>query len=622
MASLRQRMRRMIKGDPIARLKRRRKTATAVYSNHAIIQTALLVIGLAWMLIIPSDAPAQWTYIDENALQPGQVNTYWNWGDVGRADNYLRELEELRDRNASSRERAEYFSTEFAKLGLPTEIQQFNFTTSMSNFGGENSYAVFSAPRASGTEAIIISASWISHTGGYNLRGIATLMSLASFLKGYSHWSKNLIFVIPDGYLEGMQAWLCSYHGATQKTLDADPLNLPSGVVWTSLNIDYPGHSFSHLGVFREGINGRLPNQDLINSFRIISYTASVPVVLYDHIEPSEYPGRQQLNDFLPSWIPQSVLDNPSVLEYAYRARNVLKHFGYQARGKASGIHGLLHQYRIDAITLYAVPSNGPHGFYALGKILESTLRTMNNLLERLHASFFFYIMPNAGRFLKIGVYLPSAILVGAALMFGGLGEWTKAGWLEIVEVDGEKTRRQWVSRSRDLVPALQIVLATHILGAGTFWAVQRSLVIRSPSTYLPLIALVTMIAPLAILLLPVGRAADRAPLHMLLKATTLCLASTAISVTSVLNFSLASLLAIVFGIPLTFAGPACSFTARLLKYFFYAVLAVGWMWLHDEVRDALLQWEMLGVWLAPVVCMLYTPFMIQAGIASLYSLG
>jgi hypothetical protein len=32
--------------------------------------------------------------------------------------------------------------------------------------------------------------------------------------------------------------------------MDAEYLKLSSGVIWTALNIDYPGHSFSHLGVF------------------------------------------------------------------------------------------------------------------------------------------------------------------------------------------------------------------------------------------------------------------------------------------------------------------------------------------------------------------------------------
>lgn len=41
------------------------------------------------------------------------------------------------------------------------------------------------SPRASGSEAIVVSASWLSEVGEqpYNLRGIATVMALAGFLK-------------------------------------------------------------------------------------------------------------------------------------------------------------------------------------------------------------------------------------------------------------------------------------------------------------------------------------------------------------------------------------------------------------------------------------------------------
>ena len=42
------------------------------------------------------------------------------------------------------------------------------------------------------------------------------------------------------------------FSGSSCKKIDLDvqPLEFMSGVIWTSLNIDYPGHSFSHLGVF------------------------------------------------------------------------------------------------------------------------------------------------------------------------------------------------------------------------------------------------------------------------------------------------------------------------------------------------------------------------------------
>ena len=94
-----------------------------------------------------------------------------------------------------------------------------------------------------------------------------------------------------------------------------------------------------------EGLNGRLPNQDLINSFRVISqHTGNVPVLLYDHYEPSEFPGREQIRHFFPSWLPDWIREHGDVIEYGYRAKNMLKHFAYQAKGRASGAHGLFHQ--------------------------------------------------------------------------------------------------------------------------------------------------------------------------------------------------------------------------------------------------------------------------------------
>ena len=100
-------------------------------------------------------------------------------------------------------------------------------------------------------------------------------------------------------------------------------------------------------------------------------------------------------------------------------------------------------------------------------------MRTMNNLLERLHASFFFYIMANPGQFLKIGMYLPSAILVGASLMFGGLGSWVEAGWYEQwVEKSGGAKR--WARRTRDLLPAARLVALSHVLGLLLYFAVSR----------------------------------------------------------------------------------------------------------------------------------------------------
>jgi len=86
-------------------------------------------------------------------------------------------------------------------------------------------------------------------------------------------------------------------------------------------------------------MNGRLPNQDLLNSFRWISvYTGGVPVVINDHADNQE-----TIERFL-SWLPHFLRERPDIRKYFYQARNVISQFRYQARGTPSGVHGIFHQ--------------------------------------------------------------------------------------------------------------------------------------------------------------------------------------------------------------------------------------------------------------------------------------
>ena len=116
-------------------------------------------------------------------------------------------------------------------------------------------------------------------------------------------------------------------------------------------------------------------------------------------------------------------------------------------------------------------------------------MRTMNNLLERLHASFFFFLLVRPEIFMKIGMYLPSAILVGTAMLISGLGEWVNAGWLltSIASVDDEKSEKaqtpmaeKWVRRDRPVLDAVTVMASTHAVGYVLFEAVSRRLVSRT----------------------------------------------------------------------------------------------------------------------------------------------
>lgn len=80
---------------------------------------------------------------------------------------------------------------------------------------------------------------------------------------------------------------------------------------------------------------------------------------------------------------------------------------------------------------------------------------------------------------MKIGMFLPSAILVSVAMLFKGLGEWVDAGWIrEVSEVSLKdngslekepRTKDTWRNRRRPMLSVLIIMMATHVLGVLVF---------------------------------------------------------------------------------------------------------------------------------------------------------
>lgn len=98
--------------------------------------------------------------------------------------------------------------------------------------------------------------------------------------------------------------------------------------------------------------------------------------------------------------------------------------------------------------------------------IMESTLRSINNLLERFHASFFFYLLTHPGWFIKIGNYLPAAILLGAGLTVEGLRMWIESGWVRVRgHTKGEF--RAWKRRGRKVDLIVKLFGVAFLAGLG-----------------------------------------------------------------------------------------------------------------------------------------------------------
>lgn len=95
---------------------------------------------------------------------------------------------------------------------------------------------------------------------------------------------------------------------------------------------------------------------------------------------------------------------------------------------------------------------------------------------------------------MKIGMFLPSAVLVGVAMIFWGLGQWVEAGWVQespsglqrqdkeddrkvtdAANATGSTVQATWRPRRRPVLPAIVTILATHIIGLLAFAMINSS---------------------------------------------------------------------------------------------------------------------------------------------------
>jgi glycosylphosphatidylinositol transamidase len=228
---------------------------------------------------------------------------------------------------------------------------------------------------------------------------------------GWSLWSKDIIFLVAHDSVAGPQAWVDAYH-STHSPYAAEDLSLMSGALQGAVCFDYPfDNRFETLHIAYDGINGQLPNLDLFNTAVSI---ASGQMGIGASIQ-----GMHKHDD-----------------SYQQRLLTLIKGMSSQALGHATGPHSVFMPYHIDAITLTTI-GQGWQDEMALGRTVESICRSLNNLLEHLHQSFFFYLLMQSNRFVSIGTYLPSAMAVAAGFTIMAINLWVKSGLAETKTMPG-----------------------------------------------------------------------------------------------------------------------------------------------------------------------------------------
>lgn len=238
-------------------------------------------------------------------------------------------------------------------------------------------------------------------------------------------------------------------------SLSAQPLPLKSGALQGALVIEYPfDHRFESLHVVYDGVNGQLPNLDLINTAVSIAG------------------GQMGIGTSL-----QEMWEHDD--SYEKRLETMLRGMAKQGLGLAAGAHSSFIPYHIDAITLQT-KGTGWQDEMAFGRTVEGLFRSLNNLLEHLHQSFFFYLLMHTNRFVSIGTYLPSAMLVAANFTIMAIALWLRTGHEDKLAVTaaakekpkdskGEATQAadaglNGVSERKLSVP-LTVVAVLHFLG-------------------------------------------------------------------------------------------------------------------------------------------------------------
>jgi glycosylphosphatidylinositol transamidase len=245
-------------------------------------------------------------------------------------------------------------------------------------------------------------AAWKSIDGRHNSNGVSLALTLARYFKRWSLWSKDIILVIPPDSTTGTQAWVDAYHDAHNADY-VTALPIKSGALQGAVAIDYPMTGrFESVHIVYDGTNGQLPNLDLINSIVNIA--------------------RNQMGI-------QTFLQNMPKHSQTYqdRLRVMLRGMLNQGIGAAAGPHSSFIPYHVDAVTLQPF-GQGWHEEMALGRLVEGSFRSLNNLLEHLHQSFFFYLLMDRDRFVSIGTYLPSAMLLAANFSIMAIFLWVKSG--------------------------------------------------------------------------------------------------------------------------------------------------------------------------------------------------
>ncbi|XP_057947737.1 uncharacterized protein LOC131143453 [Malania oleifera] len=468
----------MAESDTVRGKKRRPIVRIGIFliAHSLLVSAVCCTAGVLALLLLP--VLAKTTYVSENALMPGSVNTMLSTDDIMGANRLMKELTSSNLRSAnSSLEISRLIAQHMENLGA--EVSYHKFYPQLHQFHplhffsgpdsgiiqencscssrGVSAVGIMRAPRGDGKEAIVLVTPYNSskiNPGEALSLGIA--YSVFSLLARVTWLAKDIIWLAADsqfGEHAPVAAWLRDYHGPLFSGLRKINVELcdesnalyelqekqitnvfrRAGTMAAALVIkvaNRDGQGQDTLRIYAEASNGQMPNLDLIN---VVNYLAvhrqglRVKVEkLWSLIDSKWVEIVGEVFEFLGKVVrrlnPQWEFGIP-VADYVEGSATLASSLYFQALGIPTGPHGAFRDYQVDAITLEVSPkaaliNKARRNEFLLrgGGLIERVIRSVNNLLEKFHQSFFLYLLTSPSKFVSVGVYMIAFALLIAPL--------------------------------------------------------------------------------------------------------------------------------------------------------------------------------------------------------------
>ena len=192
-----------------------------------------------------------------------------------------------------------------------------------------------------------------------SISGIAHTLAIGFALHRKPYMAKDIILLFPAAQENGTRVWLDAYFNSKPDYL---PLDAHAGSIQAGLALEFPHEKFYSIDLRHNGINGQLPNLDLINTLVQLCDKNSIATSLYNiYVDLSK---------------------NELYIDYIIKsARTLLLNVLTLATGVSDGVHGQFLHYRIEMITLFGSLDkhheyqNSPISIRAFDDVIEGKIR-------------------------------------------------------------------------------------------------------------------------------------------------------------------------------------------------------------------------------------------------------